>query len=111
MVIYLGLLNADPVSGQLNPPLSTGGLGHVDPADPTGPRLAHFYTCRHLDAATGDCTDYDNRPRLCREYPYGVDCEKRDCTWTSAKYETRHSTLGRASLPIVIDEPPRSSEA
>lgn len=32
------------------------------------------YTCRHWDENTRLCTVYDQRPMLCRDYPYGQAC-------------------------------------
>lgn len=33
-----------------------------------------FYSCRHYDSATRLCTNYENRPPVCREHPrYGLD--------------------------------------
>lgn len=40
------------------------------PDDPT-----HF-NCKHFDTATRLCQDYENRPRMCRNYPYGKECER-----------------------------------
>lgn len=62
MVVHLGLFDVSP----------TTGLKLVEPS--------HFYTCRHFEAATGDCGIYASRPRMCREYPYGDNCENPDCT-------------------------------
>lgn len=39
-----------------------------------------MYTCRHHDAETGDCRIYDDRPRMCRDYPYGKSFEHSECT-------------------------------
>ncbi len=43
-------------------------------------RVRPVYTCRHLDATTGDCRNYKGRPRMCRDYPYGNPCEHAECT-------------------------------
>lgn len=42
----------------------------IDEPDEALPR----YTCRHFDEANGVCGDYDNRPAMCREYPYAQAC-------------------------------------
>jgi Fe-S-cluster containining protein len=43
--------------------------------------LRHFYTCTML-AANGDCTIYEDRPKMCKDYPYGDSpCMYQDCTW------------------------------
>lgn len=35
--------------------------------------LPDFYSCRKWDPETRRCTDYENRPRPCREYPWYDD--------------------------------------
>jgi Fe-S-cluster containining protein len=37
----------------------------------------HVYTCRHFDDESRLCTIYEQRPEMCRDYPYGHDggCE------------------------------------
>lgn len=42
------------------------------------------YTCKHYDADSGNCTAYDSRPQMCREYPYGRPCPWADCTMAPA---------------------------
>lgn len=32
-------------------------------------------TCRHWDTETRLCTAYDQRPAMCRFYPYGNECD------------------------------------
>lgn len=39
------------------------------------PFITHLYTCRNLNQDTGMCDDYENRPGICRNYPYGRKCE------------------------------------
>jgi Fe-S-cluster containining protein len=36
-----------------------------------------LYTCRHWDTETRLCTAYDQRPWLCRDYPYWGDCDRK----------------------------------
>lgn len=38
------------------------------------------YTCKNWDSNTGDCMDYENRPDMCRAYPYGRQCTQKICT-------------------------------
>lgn len=33
------------------------------------------YTCKHFVEATGLCGVYDQRPKMCREFPYGKVCD------------------------------------
>lgn len=34
-----------------------------------------WYTCRHWDESTMLCTAYEDRPPMCREFPYGKPCD------------------------------------
>jgi len=45
------------------------------PSRPDDDPTLQYFTCKYLDAFTGKCTDYDNRPQMCRAYPYGRKCE------------------------------------
>lgn len=38
-------------------------------------RRGHYFTCRHWDEETRLCGIYDQRPAMCREYPYGKECD------------------------------------
>jgi Fe-S-cluster containining protein len=29
-----------------------------------------YFRCRHFDRETRRCTDYENRPAMCRDYPW-----------------------------------------
>lgn len=52
---------------------------------------AHIYTCKHHDKKTGDCSIYEQRPAMCRDYPYGKECE-----WDGCTYANRGKPLGDA---------------
>ncbi len=39
-----------------------------------------WWTCRHYDKESGNCSDYENRPSMCRKYPNGSGCVFADCT-------------------------------
>ena len=54
-------------------------------ADGSAP--GHYYTCVHL-RADGDCGIYADRPAMCRDYPYGIECNYAECTWSTAAVET-----------------------
>jgi len=41
--------------------------------------IRHVYRCTHLNEA-GDCSIYDDRPNLCRDYPHGEPCQHLGCT-------------------------------
>lgn len=38
------------------------------------------YTCRHWDEDTRLCMAYDERPQMCRDYPYTDSCQ-HGCGW------------------------------
>lgn len=40
-----------------------------------------LYTCRHWDTETKLCTVYDERPWLCRDFPYQGACHHTGCTY------------------------------
>ena len=42
------------------------------------------FECKNFDTETRKCTDYENRPRMCREYPYGNKCNKEGCEYKDA---------------------------
>jgi len=72
-------------------------VAHTDKNPLTGaPTLsgepAYFYTCRHL-LPSGDCGAYDERPGMCKDYPYGRACAYDGCTWTNAAKMTRPQGL------------------
>lgn len=39
---------------------------------------SQLYTCRHWDEETMLCGVYEDRPRMCRDYPYAAKCQ-HDC--------------------------------
>lgn len=41
------------------------------------------YTCRLYDRATARCSIYEQRPPMCRNFPYGRECEH--CTYDSTR--------------------------
>lgn len=43
-------------------------------------RGVHHYACTHLDGE-GNCSIYEQRPEMCRDYPYGETCRFRECAW------------------------------
>lgn len=52
------------------------GGGSVDEIAEAG---LNFYTCAHWDEETRRCTNYENRPVMCRDYPYAQNCVH--CGW------------------------------
>lgn len=59
----------------------------LDQADPTPGWSPH--TCRHFDDETRLCTAYEQRPKMCRDYPYASGC---------------HHGCGFCSAPSVVNE-------
>lgn len=52
-----------------------------------------FFTCKYFNKETRLCTDYDNRPKMCKDYPfYNNDgkCEYPGCTFTFEKEESEY---------------------
>lgn len=45
----------------------------------------HFYRCKLFDAKTGNCSIYEIRPQMCRDYPYRGTCNYAQCTWEERK--------------------------
>ncbi len=41
---------------------------------------AHHYKCKLQDPLTGLCTDYDNRPDMCKRFPNGDPCPYKGCS-------------------------------
>lgn len=41
----------------------------------------HSYTCKYFDGH--NCTAYEERPAMCRDYPYGKQCTFEGCTLKS----------------------------
>lgn len=41
-------------------------------------RGQELFTCRHLSKG-GDCTIYERRPRMCRDFPGPDPCKYRNC--------------------------------
>lgn len=45
----------------------------------------NYYRCKHFDAESKNCTIYDIRPAMCRNYPYAEKCNYGGCQWTAQK--------------------------
>ncbi len=57
----------------------------IDGTEAEEPR--QYYTCRHLQPS-GDCGAYENRPRMCSDFPHygrGSACEHVHCQWEDGK--------------------------
>lgn len=62
------------------------------------------YTCKHFDRETGNCMNYENRPRMCSDYPYGGKCTYRGCTLQE------RCEAGIESIEVKIDVKERVDE-
>lgn len=91
MVIPLGKLTKNPL------PLINEGR-----QDPKGVGVEMF-GCKHL-SESGDCTIYDARPLMCRQYALHKNCEYQDCTWEGHQ-EKKREPLKEIHLE-KIPEPP-----
>lgn len=49
--------------------------------DEDGDLITPIYTCKHFDMTTRNCTNYENRPTMCRDYPYDRKCDHKGCTY------------------------------
>lgn len=67
MVFYLG--DDAPGVEHINEPVFSG----------------YRYRCKHWDPATRDCTIYEIRPQMCRDYPGEAGCNYAACTWQSSR--------------------------
>jgi hypothetical protein len=75
MVVPLGIVPVDALPVRFvegHAEREWGGASHV-----------RLYTCRHWQPATRTCGNYENRPNLCRRFPYGQACCYADCTMTA----------------------------
>lgn len=45
----------------------------------------HVYTCKHL-SPEGDCTVYETRPQMCRDFPDEKGCHFWKCTSEQSAY-------------------------
>jgi Fe-S-cluster containining protein len=48
----------------------------------------YVYTCKHFDRLARNCTIYENRPQMCRDYPYKSSCRYLGCTMKRTEDES-----------------------
>lgn len=66
---------------------------------------SHFYTCDIFDPVTRKCTDYDNRPGVCRDYPwYGSPPDPNKSLPTMCSYRA-DAGLPVADVPVEWRRP------
>ncbi len=58
-------------------------LGEVANPNRPGSPVDHWYTCRNHDADSGNCTIYETRPQMCRDFPNGRECPNAGCTYVA----------------------------
>lgn len=64
-----------------------------------------WYTCKHYDRESRNCTIYEQRPAVCREYPsYGRDtkCFYANCTWGKHRADAKPPKDDRLSKKLEI---------
>lgn len=66
------------------------------------PEPRECYTCKHFDGT--NCTNYENRPDLCRRYPNGGRCEYAGCTAKCAARSNCAESATCVSTEIGADE-------
>ena len=61
-----------PISRREARELAPYHFGHTTPMVDAAGELAFmsFYRCRHYDPESRRCTDYENRPGICRRFPW-----------------------------------------
>jgi Fe-S-cluster containining protein len=65
-------------------------------------RKHHVYTCKHYDPKK-KCTIYEYRPQMCRDYPYGNDCNYAACTWKERKQKRETPKERKNRLALKTD--------
>lgn len=88
MLISLGRVRHNPITGN----------SYEKPTE--------VYTCRHFDAGSGNCLNYENRPRMCRDHAMSIDriCNVPDCPVYPVVVENEKERIKNAPL-LVLDKP------
>lgn len=105
MLIPLGTTNIDPQSMQDIATLKgfekdkhskeyvlqhSNGFQYVDPDDENR-LISKIYTCKYFDTVNSICTNYENRPQLCRQF--GDTCRYKNCTYVEKIEDEREAFL------------------
>lgn len=64
---------------------------------------APVYTCRHWDEETGLCGVYEDRPRMCRDFPYGRRCDY-DCNCSFIADPDVFNSYAAASVRRAVEK-------
>lgn len=65
---------------------------------PMAPPTKPVYTCRHWDEETRLCGVYEERPRMCRDYPYARACDHDECCQYRPPYKTQIRYMPRTKV-------------
>jgi len=79
------------------------GIGHLNHA---GQRVKYYprYTCRNYNSDKKECEIYEDRPAMCRDYPYrGQTCTYPGCTFSGKDVHTHHIIQGMKQNKFFID--------
>jgi Fe-S-cluster containining protein len=79
---------------------------------PDGPK-GWVFTCKHFDRFSRSCAVYNNRPLMCRDFPYGKPCEHGSrCEWDKGRagkhpprfvlYEDGHDDNGKTTRRVHL---------
>lgn len=66
------------------------------------------YTCKHFDGE--NCTNYENRPDLCRRYPNSGRCEYAGCTAGCAVRNSCTEATSGVSAEVRSDEADQAAD-
>lgn len=69
-----------------------------------------LFTCAHFNPENGHCGIYEMRPTMCREYPYGKQCEYDGCTHDEAREGKHGSSLVQLPKPQPEPEKPTNTD-
>ena len=62
----------------------------------------YFHRCNNWDSETGDCIIYEDRPGLCRDYPYETICKEADCTLPAEPEIVKGPGLAKSTTPARL---------
>lgn len=75
-----------------------------DVRDAPGGCWGWAFTCRHFDTTNRVCTAYEDRPQMCRDFPYGKKCPYGDsCEWDKGRDIGYPPKWYKRSYPTPID--------
>lgn len=60
-----------------------------------------FYECKHFDVETRRCTNYENRPGMCRDFPWYDGVPRRQAAL--APYCSFNADVGRPVEPVPVE--------